>query len=86
MNNTARHSKAGRVKLSLKKVRGKLELSVQDNGRGFNLKEVLSAESSHRGLGLASMRERTELSGGLFTIECIPGKGTFITASWPVQE
>jgi signal transduction histidine kinase len=39
---------------------------------------------SERGLGLDSMRERTELSGGTFIIESTPGKGTTVRASWPV--
>jgi signal transduction histidine kinase len=51
---------------------------------GFDLEEILSPERSKRGLGLSSMRERTELSGGAFTIESTPGKGTTIRASWPI--
>ncbi len=59
LNNVAKHSKADLVKLSLEKIKDRIELTIKDNGRGFNLKEVFSIESSHRGLGLAGMRERT---------------------------
>jgi signal transduction histidine kinase len=35
-------------------------------------------------LGLTSMRERTELSGGTYTIESVKDKGTTIQISWPL--
>ena len=62
----------------------RMELILQDNGHGFNLEEVLGSESTKRGLGLTSMRERVELSGGSFAIESSEGKGTTVRASWPI--
>jgi PAS domain S-box-containing protein len=82
LNNIAKHSKADLVHLSLQKTDGTIELAIQDNGRGFNLMEVLSVEGSKRGLGLTSMRERTELSGGSFVVESTRGRGTVIRALW----
>ena len=64
MNNIAKHSKADLVRLSLRRMDGRIELVIEDNGQGFDLKKVLGSESTKRGLGLTSMRERTELSGG----------------------
>jgi signal transduction histidine kinase len=84
MNNIAKHSKADRVHLSLWKMDGKLELMIQDNGRGFDLEKVSSQENPKKGLGLSSMTERTELSGGSFAIESVEGRGTIIRASWPL--
>ena len=83
MNNIAKHSKADRACLSLRKLDDKLELILQDNGRGFDQEKAHSQESTRRGLGLSSMRERVELSRGFFAIESIEGKGTIIRASWP---
>ncbi len=85
LTNVGKHSNADLVHFSLRKREGKIELVIQDNGRGFNLKEALSRESSRRGLGLTSMRERAELSGGSFAIESIEGKGTTIRVSWPTD-
>jgi signal transduction histidine kinase len=82
MNNIAKHSKASIVSLSLKKKGGAVKLTIQDNGRGFDLEAALSAESYQKGLGLSSMRERAELSGGSFSIESMIGKGTTIRAQW----
>jgi signal transduction histidine kinase len=84
LNNVAKHSKANFILLSLRKTDGTIELTIQDNGQGFDLNEVLSIESSRRGLGLTSMRERAELSGGSFVIESVRGKGTIVRATWPL--
>jgi len=82
LNNISKHSQAYLVSLSLKRKDNKLELTLQDNGRGFDLEEALVVPSSRRGLGLTSMRERAELSRGSFIIESNPGKGTTIRAEW----
>jgi len=84
LNNIAKHSGADLVHLSLRKTDDKIELAIRDNGMGFDIEENLSVERSMRGLGLTSMRERAELSGGSFTIESIKGKGTTIRATWPL--
>jgi PAS domain S-box-containing protein len=85
LNNIAKHSKADLVYLSLRKKENKIELTIKDTGMGFDLEEILSPERFKRGLGLNSMRERTELSGGTFVIESTAGKGTTIRAEWPIS-
>ena len=85
LNNVAKHSGADTVNLSLKKNKGKIELNIEDNGKGFDLHEVLHANSHERGLGLQSIRERTELFGGSIDIRSKNGKGTTIHADWPCQ-
>ena len=82
LNNVAKHSKADLVHLTLRKTDDKIQLIIEDTGQGFDLEEVLSVETSKRGFGLTSMRERVEISGGSFAIESAKGKGTTITASW----
>ncbi len=84
MNNAAKHSKANLVRISLRKVHNKMDLFVQDNGCGFSVQHPLFQDNSRRGLGLTSMKERTELSGGSFAVESAEGKGTMIHAWWPL--
>ena len=86
LNNVAKHSQANRVHLALTKKGDKIELMVEDNGTGFDGEEVLSRERSQRGFGLSGMRERTELSGGVFLIESSKGRGTTLRGSWPATE
>ena len=86
MNNVTKHSNANLVRFSLRKTDGTIELVIEDNGLGFDLEDALSLDSDRRGLGLASMKERTELSGGSFAIDSAKGRGTIVRASWPLQQ
>jgi signal transduction histidine kinase len=85
LKNVALHSKADQVTVNLERTDHRLVLAVDDNGVGFNWAKALSARSSERGTGLASMKERTELSGGLFSIETAEGQGTSLRISWPMN-
>ena len=76
LNNFARHGKGDRVELSISKADGALEFMIRDNGQGFYV------ETAQKGLGLESMRERVEISGGKFQIESTIGQGTTIRAIW----
>ncbi|HSB06054.1 MAG TPA: CheR family methyltransferase, partial [Thermodesulfobacteriota bacterium] len=82
LNNIAKHSKGDLVDLALRKAGDRIELIIRDNGQGFDVDKVLSIESTQRGFGITSMRERVEISNGSFAIESVKGKGTTIRASW----
>ena len=82
-NNIAKHSSADRFSVFLSKKNNLLELVIKDNGRGFDPDSVLETEDIAGGFGITSMKERTELSGGLFSIESVKGTGTTIRAVWP---
>ncbi len=84
-HNIGKYSRTNSVKLRLVRRRGALELTIRDYGVGFDMVTALSRESGARGLGLTSMKERTELSGGCFTIISKIGKGTLIRAAWPAN-
>jgi anti-sigma regulatory factor (Ser/Thr protein kinase) len=68
-----------------------LIIRVRDNGRGMDettLRRVLAKNAStktHRkkpiGLGLALLRQTSEMCGGMFHIHSAPGQGTGVTAS-----
>lgn len=82
VNNAAKHSGADLIRLSLRRTKDAVELSVRDNGCGFESAKTGTKDASRKGLGLASMKERAELSGGSFTIESTVESGTTIRASW----
>lgn len=79
MNNVAKHSHARRVTLSLRQEEDRVRLAVTDDGTGF------VANRLPDGFGLASMKERTELCGGRFTLTSRPGRGTTVAARWPLD-
>jgi PAS domain S-box-containing protein len=78
MNNIAKHSQASLVNLALRKEDNKILLTIKDNGQGF------APDTTRKGIGLSTMRERAQLSGGSFDLESAVGKGTIIRASWPI--
>ena len=82
LNNVAKHSGANRVQLCVQKRDAKIALMVKDNGKGFDLENKISLTPSQRGFGLASMRERAQLSGAHFDIQSEIGKGTSIRVVW----
>ena len=84
-NNIAKHSGADTVKLSLTRGKRMIELAVEDNGKGFDLQKVLQENRHERGLGLQTIRERTELFNGSIDIQSKREKGTTIRANWPLQ-
>lgn len=84
LHNVVKHSRACSITLSLKKTDSRIKLDIQDNGQGFDLQELASNGDPQRGMGLAGMKERTELSGGSFAIHSARGAGTLVTASWPI--
>jgi len=86
LNNIAKHSHANVVHLALRNTDQTIELSIKDNGRGFDLQEAHSMNGSRWGMGLSSMRERTEHLGGSFFIESAKRKGTLIRAIWPLRD
>ncbi len=82
LNNIVKHSKAELVNLSLMSGNGCLELTIEDNGVGFNPDAAHLRGNDGKGLGIASMRERTELSGGTFAIDSAIEKGTLLRCLW----
>ena len=87
LNNIAKHSKASLVLLYLRRAENAIKLGIRDSGQGFDLEEAYSRKGASKGLGLDSMRERTELSGGSFVVESRKGgAGTVIRATWPIEQ
>jgi signal transduction histidine kinase len=83
LNNISKHSGADRVRVCLVKKEDRLEFEIEDNGRGFDVAGSLSQDHHGSGMGLATMRERAELSGGISRIFSEEGEGARIWACWP---
>lgn len=79
LNNSARHGRASSIEVVLRGFSGGLELTIRDNGVGFDPSRRRSTPS----LGLASMRERARMQNGTFAVESEAGRGTLITAWMP---
>ncbi|HRH40089.1 MAG TPA: two-component regulator propeller domain-containing protein [Pyrinomonadaceae bacterium] len=75
VTNIVKHSKATKAAVSLKLYNGLLNLTVRDNGIGFNQNELSDKEF---GLGINGIKDRTKMLNGILTINSIIGQGTEI--------
>ncbi|MFH1137431.1 MAG: PAS domain S-box protein [Pseudomonadota bacterium] len=82
LHNAAKHSQAREVLIRLEKKDSRLELTIRDDGVGFDLEQIRDADPDRRGVGLTSMRERAEFSGGEFSLAASPGRGVQVQAAW----
>jgi signal transduction histidine kinase len=80
--NVARHSGATRCRVNLRRVSGRVSLTVEDDGKGFVL-ENLASGAGRAGLGLLGIQERVAGFGGRFRVETAPGRGTRLVADLP---
>jgi signal transduction histidine kinase len=84
LNNVAQHSRATHVGLSLDRTDRRISLTVEDDGLGFDPEEMIARRSPWAGLGLLSIKARTEFSGGTFVVESVRGQGTRVRATWDI--
>ncbi len=86
LSNLFRHSGATRVRLSLEVRNHRIELEIEDNGKGFDVDELFTAAKSKRsGIGLLSMRDHVSGLGGTLKVESEPGR-TVVRISFPVNQ
>ncbi len=76
LTNVVRHARASQCRITLEHTPHHLHITITDDGHGF-------PTGTHSGVGLISMRERTEELGGQFTMTTASG-GTTITAVLPL--
>ena len=78
ITNILKHAKATRVDMDIKRIKGRLKISIRDNGKG------ITAKPRADGLGLATMQERVKLLGGTFEIISKTKQGTTVLVDVPV--
>ena len=83
--NVTKHARTKRVKVSIRRRDGIVEIKVKDWGVGFNVFEAYSCNSKTGGFGLFSIRERLSHLGGRVIVESQPGKGTEVTLLAPLK-
>ncbi len=81
LTNCWRHAPGGSPQVQVRKVDGQVLATITDHGAGFD--PQLAAVGGR--LGLAFMRERVRLLGGVFEIDSAPGRGTCIRARLPLS-
>ena len=84
--NAVKHAGVSRAKVCLSQSDdAMINVSVCDDGAGFDINRLKPAGDPHSGFGLFSIRERIELIGGRLQIQSAPGKGSRFTLKVPCR-
>lgn len=81
LTNIGKYAHCHRVQVSMRQRGAEVQLTVHDDGRGFEPTQV-----PHGHHGLVGMRVRLESHGGRLKVESAPGHGTTVTAELPVEQ
>jgi PAS domain S-box-containing protein len=85
LTNVDRHAKARGVWIDLHVLDGALELSVRDDGIGFDVAAAKARAIAGNSVGILGMQERVALMGGEYDIVRIPNGGTEVRARFPLS-
>lgn len=80
LTNVVKHAEATEVTVNLTQNSQGLNLTIKDNGKGFELTEM-----TKKGVGILSMQDRTASFGGWALIESEPGNGCVVSITIPRQ-
>jgi signal transduction histidine kinase len=84
LNNVRKHAAANHVGVILEFNDDHVAVSIEDDGKGFDVNDMEGNKGAHGNLGLVTMKERTEMIGGNFEIKTGLGEGTSILMRLPV--
>lgn len=82
LNNAVEYGRASNIQINLDMGESTVRVSVEDNGSGFELADMLNSPDADR-LGLATMRERVEMLGGQIHFDSALGRGTRVSFELP---
>ncbi len=84
--NAFKHAGAKNIKVSILQHGNEVEITVEDDGAGFDTSKLGLPSEKEGGFGLFNIRERIEYMGGRLEIESRPGKGTLVVITAPVKK
>jgi two-component system sensor histidine kinase DegS len=83
VTNAREHAHCTSIEVSLDMDETWVRASVEDNGTGFDVDEVMQAVDQYKTIGLATLRERVEMLGGQMNIDSGVGRGTKVSLETP---
>lgn len=87
VNNARKHAEAEHIWVRLRRVQDNFALlEVIDDGRGFNVEEVLGNYETRGSLGMVNMQERAEMVRGVVELDSKPGAGTRVRLWIPLND
>jgi signal transduction histidine kinase len=82
VHNCIKHARASKLEIIIEQKGNVIQILCRDNGKGFNYDQVTKDAT---GIGLRSLKNRTELMGGKMYVESKPMKGTAFLFEIPVK-
>jgi signal transduction histidine kinase len=86
LNNIIKHSRANNAIVSILGYGDYMEIRVEDDGVGFDAKEINDYIINGESFGIASIRERISYLNGFFEISSRPGEGTKVRMIVPLHQ
>jgi signal transduction histidine kinase len=84
LTNVTRHAKARHVWIELSQTEAALDLTIRDDGVGFDVARTLEAAAGSGHLGLLGMKERVQVLGGDMSVDSELGHGTRVRITFPI--
>jgi signal transduction histidine kinase len=84
--NIAKHAKAKNVYIEFSLVDEHFEITIEDDGKGFDINKLEKVSKKKNRFGLLSVRERLSHFNGQFNIQSNPGEGTTIKLAVPIED
>jgi two-component system sensor histidine kinase DegS len=85
LNNIQKYADADEIIINLILNNQYTEISIDDNGCGFDVAQIKTDSLAHTGLGVSIMRERVNLLAGQFDLSSKLGQGTRVFARLPIN-
>lgn len=86
VNNAIKHAQAKNIVVQLTETATAIYTVIKDDGKGFDVDQVMNNYEQRGSLGMINLKERTELIGGELNMRSAPGHGTRITIQVPKED
>jgi signal transduction histidine kinase len=86
VNNALKHAEASRITVELRETPVGLYLTIGDDGRGFDVDQVMNNYAHQASLGMMNIQERSAIIGGDLSIKSAPDQGTRIRVYIPKEK
>ncbi len=85
INNIIKHSDASEAEIEIIRTNGRIDISIGDNGRGFNSEEYQASADPAKGFGIRNLQKRVNILNGNIIIRSANQKGTNIIINIPLD-
>ncbi|OLC53567.1 MAG: hypothetical protein AUH85_13915 [Chloroflexi bacterium 13_1_40CM_4_68_4] len=85
LRNVAQHAGAQKAKVALNYGAEGVVVTIEDDGKGFDVETTFTSAEGRGHFGVVGMRERAEAAGGQLVVRSEIGRGTIVRASIPYQ-